>query len=175
MIIAIPLFLGWLSFLIYGIVLLRASKHRKTGITLITLFFAPIVLVAFLVWYMDYEYLSCMLNGSSETIDYCRSLQSYILKTITITGNIERNDGRNCISYWGRNFITYSYYDFTCLWFSNLLWLALLIYWWHRSVIWLKISQDWLHTDNSISYSNRIIIFGALECGPLRLLVAMLI
>ena len=74
--ILIPLFLGWLSFLIYGIALLRASKHRKTGITLITLFFAPIVLVAFLVWYMDYEYLSCMLNGTSETIDYCRSLQS---------------------------------------------------------------------------------------------------
>ncbi|MDC0239325.1 hypothetical protein OAK82_02985 [Candidatus Thioglobus sp.] len=72
--ILIPFFLGWLSFLIYGIVLLRASKHRKTGITLITLFFAPIVLVAFLVWYMDYEYLSCMLNGTSETIDYCRSL-----------------------------------------------------------------------------------------------------
>ena len=74
MIIAIPLFLGWLSFLIYGIVLLRASKLRKTGITLITLFFAPIVLSAFMMWYMDYEYLSCMLNGTSETIDYCRSL-----------------------------------------------------------------------------------------------------
>jgi len=72
--ILIPLFLGWLSFLIYGIVLLRASKHRKTGITLITLFFAPIVLCAFFMWYMDYEYLSCMLNGTSETIDYCRSL-----------------------------------------------------------------------------------------------------
>jgi len=53
--ILIPLFLGWLSFLIYGIVLLRASKHRKTGITLITLFFAPIVLVAFLcgIWIMN--------------------------------------------------------------------------------------------------------------------------
>ena len=74
MMIAIPLFLCWLSFLIYGIVLLRASKHRKTGITLITLFFAPIVLCAFFMWDMDYEYLSCMLNGTSETIDYCRSL-----------------------------------------------------------------------------------------------------
>ena len=74
MMIAIPFFLGWLSFLIYGIVLLRASKHRKTGITLITLFFAPIVFCAFFMWYMDYEYLSCMLNGTSETIDYCRSL-----------------------------------------------------------------------------------------------------
>jgi hypothetical protein len=74
MMIAIPLFLGWLSFLIFGITLLRAAKHRKTGITLITLFFAPIVLSAFMVWYMDYEYLSCMLNGTSETIDYCRSL-----------------------------------------------------------------------------------------------------
>ncbi len=72
--IAIPLFLGWLSFLIFGITLLRAVKHRKTGITLITLFFAPIVLSAFMVWYMDYEYVSCMMNGTSETIDYCRSL-----------------------------------------------------------------------------------------------------
>ena len=74
MMIALPLFLGWLSFLIYGIVLLRASKHRKTGITLITLFFLPIAFIVFMGWFMDYEYLSCMLNGTSETIDYCRSL-----------------------------------------------------------------------------------------------------
>ena len=67
MIIAIPLLLGWLSFLIYGIVLLRASKHRKTGITLITLFFAPIVLVAFMMWYMDYDKIDCYMNASDQS------------------------------------------------------------------------------------------------------------
>ncbi len=72
--IAIPLFLGWLFLITYGVVLLRASKYRKFGITLTTLLIVPIVLVVSLVWYMDYEYISCMLNGTSETIDYCRSL-----------------------------------------------------------------------------------------------------
>jgi len=65
--ILIPLFLGWLSFLIYGVVLLRASKHRKTGITLITLFFAPIVLSAFLMWYMDYDKIDCYMNASHQS------------------------------------------------------------------------------------------------------------
>ncbi len=74
MMIAIPLFLGWLFLITYGVVLLRASKYRKFGITLTTLLIVPIVLVVSLVWYMDYEYISCMLNGTSETIDYCRSL-----------------------------------------------------------------------------------------------------
>ena len=74
MMIAIPLFLGWLFLITYGVVLLRASKYRKFGITLTTLLIVPIVLVVSLVWYMDYEYVSCMLNGTSETIDYCRSL-----------------------------------------------------------------------------------------------------
>lgn len=67
MIIAVPLFLGWLSFLIYGIVLLRASKLRKTGITLITLFFAPIVLSAFMMWYMDYDKIDCLLHSVDQS------------------------------------------------------------------------------------------------------------
>ena len=74
MMIAIPLFLGWFFLITYGVVLLRASKYRKFGITLTTLLIVPIVLVVSLVWYMDYEYVSCMMNGTSETIDYCRSL-----------------------------------------------------------------------------------------------------
>ena len=65
--ILIPLFLGWLSFLIYGVVLLRASKHRKTGITLITLFFAPIVFSAFMMWYMDYDKIDCYMNASHQS------------------------------------------------------------------------------------------------------------
>jgi len=67
MIIAIPLFLGWISFLIYGIVLLRASKHRKTRITLITLFFAPIVFSAFMMWYMDYDKIDCYMKASDQS------------------------------------------------------------------------------------------------------------
>ena len=67
MIIAIPLLLGWISFFIYGIVLLRASKHRKTGITLITLFFAPIVFSAFMMWYMDYDKIDCYMNASDQS------------------------------------------------------------------------------------------------------------
>ena len=67
MIIAVPLFLGWLSFLIYGIVLLRASKLRKTGITLIILFFAPIVFSAFMMWYMDYDKIDCYINASEQS------------------------------------------------------------------------------------------------------------
>ena len=42
MAIMIPLF--WLLMLFYGLSLLRASKKRNIGITLITLFFLPIVL-----------------------------------------------------------------------------------------------------------------------------------
>ena len=67
MIIAVPLFLGWLSFLIYGIVLLRASKLRKTGITLIILFFAPIVFSAFMMWYMDYDKIDCLLHTDDQS------------------------------------------------------------------------------------------------------------
>ena len=72
--ITLLLFLGWLFLLIYGVVLLRASKYRKFGIMLTTLLLAPVAVIVFLVWYIDYEYLSCMLNGSSETMEYCNTL-----------------------------------------------------------------------------------------------------
>ena len=72
--ITLLLFLAWLFLLIYGVVLLRASKYRKFGIMLTTLLLAPVAVIVFLVWYIDYEYLSCMLNGSSETMEYCNTL-----------------------------------------------------------------------------------------------------
>ena len=72
--ITLLLFLSWLFLLIYGVVLLRASKYRKFGIMLTTLLLAPVAVIVFLVWYIDYEYLSCMLNGSSETMEYCNTL-----------------------------------------------------------------------------------------------------
>ena len=42
MAIMIPLF--WLAMLVYGLTLLRSSAKRNLGITLITLFFFPIIL-----------------------------------------------------------------------------------------------------------------------------------
>ena len=72
--ITLLLFLAWLFLLIYGVVLLRASKYRKFGIMLTTLLLAPVAVIVFLVWYIDYEYLSCMLNGSSEMMEYCSTL-----------------------------------------------------------------------------------------------------
>ena len=42
MAIMIPLF--WLAMLVYGLTLLRSSAKRNLGVTLITLFFFPIIL-----------------------------------------------------------------------------------------------------------------------------------
>ena len=42
MVIMIPLF--WLAMLVYGLTLLRSSAKRNLGVTLITLFFFPIIL-----------------------------------------------------------------------------------------------------------------------------------
>ena len=65
--IAIPLFLGWLFLITYGVVLLRASKYRKFGITLTTLLIVPIVLVVSLVWYMDFDKIECLLNANEQS------------------------------------------------------------------------------------------------------------
>ncbi len=67
MMIAIPLFLGWLFLITYGVVLLRASKYRKFGITLTTLLIVPIVLVVSLVWYMDLEKFDCYSNAPDQS------------------------------------------------------------------------------------------------------------
>ena len=61
------LFLGWLFLLIYGVVLLRASKHRKFGITLTTLLLAPVALIISLVLYMDFEKIDCYLNAPDQS------------------------------------------------------------------------------------------------------------
>ena len=42
MAIMIPLF--WLAMLVYGLTLLRSSAKRNLGVTLITLFFFPVIL-----------------------------------------------------------------------------------------------------------------------------------
>jgi len=61
------LFLGWLFLLIYGIVLLRASKHRNFGITLITLILAPVALIISMGLYMDFEKIDCYSNAPDQS------------------------------------------------------------------------------------------------------------
>ena len=64
-------FIGWFFMFIYGIVLLKASKHRKLKVILISLFFVPIICVlmfSFLVWIffdlspIDIQRIGCGLN-----------------------------------------------------------------------------------------------------------------
>lgn len=66
-------FLGWFFMFFYGVVLLRTSKKRKTGMTLITLFFAPITLLlmfSLLSWIffdlslIDINRIGCGLNAN---------------------------------------------------------------------------------------------------------------
>ena len=61
------LFLGWLFLLIYGVVLLRASKYRKFGITLTTLLLAPIALIVAMGLSMDFEKIDCYMNASDQS------------------------------------------------------------------------------------------------------------
>ena len=59
---AFLLFPVGLFLLIYGVVLLRASKYRKTGIMLIILFLA-IALMAQTLWMVDSRLEECRLLG----------------------------------------------------------------------------------------------------------------
>ena len=61
------LFLGWLFLLIYGVVLLRASKHRNFGIALTTLLLAPVALIISLGLYMDFEKIDCYSNAPDQS------------------------------------------------------------------------------------------------------------
>jgi len=70
MAIMIPIF--WLLMLVYGLSLLRASAKRNLGITLITLFFFPVVLyliltvifqIVFNLSVVDLYRLGCGMNA----------------------------------------------------------------------------------------------------------------
>ena len=61
------LFLGWLFLLLYGVVLLRASKHRKFGIALTTLLLAPVALIISMGLYMDFEKIDCYSNAPDQS------------------------------------------------------------------------------------------------------------
>ena len=63
----------WAFSLFYGISLLRTDR-RKLGIRYLIIFSIPLALIAIGVWWMDYEYVNCMLNASSETMEYCNTL-----------------------------------------------------------------------------------------------------
>ena len=58
----------WAFSLFYGISLIRTDK-RKLGIRYLIIFSVPLGIFALAIWFMDYEYLSDMLNGSSEMMD----------------------------------------------------------------------------------------------------------
>ena len=60
----------WAFTLFYGISLIRTDR-RELGIVYLLIFSMPLVILALAFWLIDYEYLNCMLNGSSETMDNC--------------------------------------------------------------------------------------------------------
>ena len=61
------LFLGWLFFLIYGVVLLGTSEYRNFGITLTTLLLAPVALIISMGLYMDFEKIDCYSNAPDQS------------------------------------------------------------------------------------------------------------
>ena len=63
----------WAFSLFYGISLIRTDR-RKLGIRYLIIFSIPLGIFTLAFWLMDYEYLNCMLNGSSEMMEYCNSL-----------------------------------------------------------------------------------------------------
>jgi hypothetical protein len=63
----------WAFSLFYGISLIRTDR-RKLGIRYLIIFSIPLTLFAIGAWWMDYEYVNCMLNASSETMRNCSTL-----------------------------------------------------------------------------------------------------
>ena len=60
----------WTFSLFYGISLIRTDR-RKLGIRYLVIFLIPLAIITIGAWWMDYEYVNCMLNASSETMDNC--------------------------------------------------------------------------------------------------------
>ena len=60
----------WAFSLFYGISLIRTDR-RKLGIKYLIIFSIPLAIITIGVWWMDYEYVNCMLNASSETTENC--------------------------------------------------------------------------------------------------------
>jgi len=60
----------WAFSLFYGISLIRTDR-RKLGIRYLIIFSIPLAIITIGVWWMDYEYVNCMLNAASETMENC--------------------------------------------------------------------------------------------------------
>jgi hypothetical protein len=60
----------WAFSLFYGISLIRTDR-RKLGIRYLIIFSIPLAIITIGAWWMDYEYVNCMLNSSSETMNNC--------------------------------------------------------------------------------------------------------
>ena len=60
----------WAFSLFYGISLIRTDR-RKLGIRYLVIFSIPLAIIFFVMMWMDFEYLSCMLNLSSEMMEDC--------------------------------------------------------------------------------------------------------
>jgi hypothetical protein len=68
----------WAFSLFHGISLIRTDR-RKLGISLLFIFFMPIVLYLIADWFIDFSYLDCMFRGTSdigaaEMMEYCSNL-----------------------------------------------------------------------------------------------------
>jgi hypothetical protein len=60
----------WAFSLFYGISLIRTDR-RKLGIRYLIIFSIPLAIITIGAWWMDYEYVNCMLNAASETMENC--------------------------------------------------------------------------------------------------------
>jgi hypothetical protein len=59
----------WAFSLFYGISLIRTDR-RKLGIRYLMIFSVLLTFFAIGMWWMEYGYLSCMLNDSAD-MEYC--------------------------------------------------------------------------------------------------------
>ena len=62
----------WAFSLFYGISLIRTDR-RKLGIRYLIIFSVPLTFFAIGMWWMDYGYLSCMLNDLAD-MELCSNL-----------------------------------------------------------------------------------------------------
>ena len=60
----------WAFSLFYGISLIRTDK-RKLGIRYLIIFSIPLVTILFVMMWMDFDSLECLLNSSSEVMENC--------------------------------------------------------------------------------------------------------
>ena len=60
----------WAFSLFYGISLIRTDR-RKLGIRYLVIFSIPLAIILFVMMWMDFDSLECLLNSSSEMMENC--------------------------------------------------------------------------------------------------------